>query len=231
MISDRIIESIGVKAFEVVQNILQSKGEQKIGIIIDQKFQKQFLDRFKENLDNDLLQKYGDEQLYDDLCKVLLEKDNLIRLLTRQQNLSITDEETDEEFVDRVMERVTIKIYNRGAIKTILLYIAEKAFSSFNALYDRENINLKNIIVHEGIKMQHGLAIANNKNDKIMQRIDRLETIVSSIKEDTALLSMSRELNSGDIDKFCSGAYEIKVKAKNQANYFKMISEIAFCGA
>ena len=26
MISDRIIESIGVKAFEVVQNILQSKG-------------------------------------------------------------------------------------------------------------------------------------------------------------------------------------------------------------
>lgn len=138
MISDRIIESIGVKAFEVVQNILQSKGEQKIGIIIDQKFQKQFLDRFKENLDNDLLQKYGDEQLYDDLCKVLLEKDNLIRLLTRQQNLSITDEETDEEFVDRAMEGVTIKIYNRGAIKTILLYIAEKAFSSFNALNDRE---------------------------------------------------------------------------------------------
>ena len=115
MISDRIIESIGVKTFEVVQNILQSKGEQKIGIIIDQKSQKQFLDRFKENLDNDLLQKYGDEQLYDDLCKVLLEKDNLIRLLTRQQNLSITDEETDEEFVDRAMEGVTIKIYNRGA--------------------------------------------------------------------------------------------------------------------
>lgn len=42
MISDRIIESIGVKTFEVVQNILQSKGEQKIGIIIDQKSQKQF---------------------------------------------------------------------------------------------------------------------------------------------------------------------------------------------
>ena len=81
MIVDRIIESIGVKAFEVVQNILQSKGEQKIRTIIDQRSQKQFLDRFKENLDNDLLQKYGDEQLYDDLCKVLLEKDNLIRLL------------------------------------------------------------------------------------------------------------------------------------------------------
>ena len=226
MIVDRIIESIGVKAFEVVQNILQSKGEQKIGTIIDQRSQKQFLDRFKENLDNDLLQKYGDEQLYDDLCKVLLEKDNLIRLLKRQQNLSITDEQTDEEFVDRVMEGVTIKIYNRGAIKTILLYIAEKAFESFNALHDRENINLKNIIVHEGIKMQHELAIANSKNDKILQRIDKIETIVSSTKEDTAFLSVSKELNSGDIDKFCSGAYEIKVKAKNQANYFKMTSEI-----
>lgn len=146
MVIDKVIEKIGPKVAEKVKEGIFDKAEDFGRKVIDSKAEKRFIEQYRNNLEQELLEKYGNEMLYDDLCDVLLKDDNIGKLLERCKELEIDEELSDEEFIESILDGVSIKIYDRNAIRKILQYIAATAFQTFNEIQDPENKKLKNII-------------------------------------------------------------------------------------
>lgn len=146
MLKEEIIKNLGKNIIEKTKDILSEECEEYAKKILSENRDEDFLEKYKRSLDESLLKQYGNEDFYEDLCKVLLMNNNISFLLKRCYNRDIFDDASDEIFIDRIMQEFQGKPYNRSMVRTVLQHIGECAFKSFNELEDYELNKLKNII-------------------------------------------------------------------------------------
>lgn len=236
MVIDKIIEKTGLKVAEKIKEYTFAKAEDIGRKAIDSKAEKIFIQQYRNNLEEEILGKYGNEAFYEDLCNALLKDNNIEKLLERCRDLKIDEDISDEEFIDSILDSVLIKIYDRNAIKKILRYIAVTAFETFNELQDPENKKLKNIIKKEGCDIRHQIKgvrettkkISGDSSDvkKILSELDnKMDMLVSHTSEEKSLRELGK-LKAEDIELLKMGDYRIKVVAKNREQYFSISTEI-----
>ncbi|MET3741097.1 hypothetical protein [Faecalicatena orotica] len=229
-------EKIASHLAEKVRNILISRGKSKAISVYNQKTEEYLLKQYIENLDEQLLARYGNELLYDDLCRVLLEKNNLEYIIDRCRNRNILDLETEQEFLDTVMNELKVKIYNQKTIKEILKHLLNVTFKCFNNLADPENIMLKNIVQYDGDRTRDYISGVRQTTDKILKNMDQLSEEFYALKEEVSSHFNQRgsgehwnelgRLSSEDIELISSGEYNVKIEAQYSENYFTVFSEI-----
>ncbi len=147
MIKEKIIMKIGNKFFEKVKETFSEESEKRIDQFIDKEKTEYELKRFKQNLDESILKKYGDEIFYDILCNILLVNENMNEFIQRCRQKDIFDDETDNDFLERIMKNSEMNTYNKSLVKEALIYIEKVIFRTFNELKDPENEKLKNILL------------------------------------------------------------------------------------
>ena len=130
-----------------ISELVGSSIEEKVKGHIETKRTELFIKNYQKKLEEELLEDYGNEIIYEELWDILSQDKNIEKLLERCYNLASDDKLTDEEFVNDIMKSFKISIYNRESIKRILIQISKKAFESFNELRDPENIKLKNCVI------------------------------------------------------------------------------------
>lgn len=192
MDTNKIFEFLGSKLFEIIQEIINSEGKQDIVKIRDSIEQNKLLEYYNENLDIELLEKYGNEKIYDDLYRVLSNNNTLMRLLERAQNLSVIDEVTDEEFIEIVLKDIPIDIYNRRNVRIVLLHIAKQAFKSFNEFHNLDDNTMKNLIIRESNLIMHELT---NVKDIIKGNMEKESNYNNQSANDQFNLDVFRKVN------------------------------------
>lgn len=177
MLKEEIIKNLGKNIIEKTKDILSEECEEYAKKILSENRDEDFLEKYKRSLDESLLKQYGNEDFYEDLCKVLLMNNNISFLLKRCYNRDIFDDASDEIFIDRIMQEFQGKPYNRSMVRTVLQHIGECAFKSFNELEDYELNKLKNIIKREGDKIcttiNKGTAAIIEGHKKILNNINQ----------------------------------------------------------
>lgn len=155
MVKEKIIAVLGSTLLEKMQEMFSEKSENYINQLIDKEKKEYELDKYKKSLDESILKKYGDETFYDDLCNILLRNGNMNELIKRCIQRNIFDDETNDEFLERIIKNTSMNVYNKVFVKEALEYIEEVTFQIFNELKDSENVILKNIIIKEEEKTRH----------------------------------------------------------------------------
>lgn len=140
MLAEIIINKLIVMLFEK----LKEEGADKISEFVDSQNEKKLLEQYRGNLDEEILKKYGNESFYDDLCCVL--SNHLMDLIERMKDKKIWDEETDNEFIQRIADEVEGTTYDKKRIKEALKYIEKNSYMTFNKLENEELWRLKNLI-------------------------------------------------------------------------------------
>lgn len=233
---EKFAEKIASQLAEKVRDILILKGKSKAISVYEQRAEEYFLKKYRENLDEQLLARYGNELLYDDLCRVLLEKDNLEHIINRCRNRDLLDLETEQEVLKTVMNGLTVKVYNQKRIEEILKHLFDVTFKCFNNLVDPENIMLKNIVQYDGDRTRECISGVRKTADKILKNMDQLSEEFYELKEEISSHFNQRGpgedwnnlgiLSPEDIELISSGEYNIKVEAQCFENYFTVFSEI-----
>ena len=134
MVKEKILKAIGGKLIEKSKEIFAEESENKVKGIVEEKIEEHFLKLYREKLDEELLEKYGDELFYDDLCKALLNNDNITKLLMRCKKRDLMDSQTDEEFIDNILQQLPANVYYEHEVRKILEYIYDVTFKCFNDL-------------------------------------------------------------------------------------------------
>ena len=231
-ISTKLVKRIIVKISELVGSSI----EEKVKGHIETKRTELFIKNYQKKLEEELLEDYGNEIIYDELWDILSQDKNIEKLLDRCYNLASDDKLTDEEFVDEIMKGFKISIYNRENIKKILIYISKKAFETFNELKNPENIKLKNSVIKEIRQNRYEIIRVEDNVEKMIKANGVLAEEVHEINDkiDKVLLSQeegSKIINTGilskdDIELLQAGNYSIKLVAETEENYFCISTEI-----
>lgn len=180
MIKEKIIEKMGEKIIEKSKEILLEKGEERAKEMISEKKNEHFLEIYRRNLDETLLKKYGNEDFYDDLCRVLIANNNINLLLERCYNRDILDDESDEIFLDRIMQGVQGRPYNEVMVRKVLQHIGQCAFKSFNQIKNPEHNALKNVIKREGDKTR---TVIIQSQEETVSFLEDYRKILSNISQ------------------------------------------------
>lgn len=195
MLKEILVDKLGKKLIEKIKDILIEKGEDEAKKIVSQKHGELFLIKYRENLDEKLLKLYGDEIFYDNLCRVLLTNDNLNTLLRRCYNRNPFDNESNEEILNRIVWEMEKNSYEQTLIKTVIEYIAECAFKSFNQLNDAELIALKNIIIYEEDKTRDSINEVKQNSLKVLEGqkniLEELSAIAGISEDSTSAIDIT----------------------------------------
>lgn len=236
MAIDIIIEKLAPRILAEIHKLVGSTIKSKVRGYIERTSNDLFIKRYKNNLDEKLLARYGNETLYDELCDILTKNNNIERVLERCQNIDLDEQLSDEEFVDEIMKGFKISIYNRENIKKILIYISKKAFETFNELKNPENIKLKNSLIKEIRQNRYEIIKVEDNVEKMIKANGVLAEEVHEINDkiDQVLLSQeegSKIINTGilskdDIELLQAGNYSIKLIAGTEEDYFCISTEI-----
>ena len=190
------------------------------------------LKNFEKNLDETVLQKYGTETFYDDLCKALLKNNNLHKLILRGKDRGLLDDKSDKEFIDGVLKDMIISLYNRKNVVDALNYISQIIFCSFNELENADNIKLKNIIKREQDISRQRIECVKKDTEKLLSNDQithhKLQTITELLLEEkgNSILSNSGNLKESDVERIISGKYDLILSAKKQEDYFRVVADI-----
>ena len=150
MIKEKILKFFGDKLLEKAKEIFEEECESKVKGVIDRKTDDYYLKRYRENLDEEMLQKYGDEVFYDDLCKALLCNDHITKLMMRCKKRDLMDQESDEEFINNIMKQLPSNTYQKQEVRKVIEYISDITFKCFNELENEDSIKLANITIRTG---------------------------------------------------------------------------------
>ena len=232
IISAKLAKRIIAKISELVGSSI----EEKVKGHIETKRTELFIKNYQKKLEEELLEDYGNEIIYDELWDILSQDKNIEKLLERCYNLASDDKLTDEEFVNDIMKSFKISIYNRESIKRILIQISKKAFESFNELRDPENIKLKNCVIKEIHENRYQIIKLQNNMERTIEDKENLSRDVHEIKDGVQQILLSQEegnriINTGtlseeDIELIQDGNYSIKLAAKTQEDYFCISTKI-----
>ncbi len=123
---------------------------------------------YMTKLEQELLCKYNDSVLYDELFRILTKEDfiNKLLLFCQDQN-SQRESMTFEQMIQEGLDDCDADTYMRSQIKTILQQIAQDAFAYFNDITDEDAFNLKNYLERQGREIRHEL----NDQKKIQREI------------------------------------------------------------
>lgn len=236
MAVDIIIKKLAPRILAKIHELVGTTIQKKTQGYIEKKANELFIHRYQKNLEKELLERYGSETLYDELCDILIRDNNIEKLIERCYNQQLDDMLSDEEFVDDIVKGFKISIYNRESIKRILAYISKKAFESFNELKDPENIKLKNIMIKEARQNRYEIINIKDNTERIIKDSGTLSKTIYEIQDkvDRILLSQeegSKIINTGilskdDIELLQTGNYSIKLIAETEEDYFSISTEI-----
>lgn len=166
------------KLYEGLKEKLKSEGNNQIEQLINERVEKHELDKFIKNLNENILEKYGDELFFDDLSNVLVKDKNMERLIERCKRKDIYGKETDNEFIERIMQNESMNSYNKACVKDVLEYVERTVFWFFNELKDPDHIKIVNQLAKDGERTR-------DKLDKIQEELESLrEYKLSSDNED-----------------------------------------------
>lgn len=218
--------------FPKLKEDITNKSIGKIRSIVQK--QKDFfaLKKYEKNLDEVILQKYGTETFYDDLCKALLKNNNLHKLILRGKDRGLLDDKSDKEFVDDVLKHMVIPLYNRKNVVDALNYISDVIFCSFNELENADFIKLKNITKREEDISRQRIECVKKDTEKLLSNdktiLQELQTCKELILEpkDNKILSDSGNLKKSDVERIISGKYDLILSAKKQEDYFRVVADI-----
>lgn len=163
MIKEKILKLLGDKLIEKAKEIFEEESENKVKGVIDKKIDDYYLKRYREKLDEELLQKYGDEVFYDDLCKALLCNDHITKLMMRCKKRDLMDQESDEEFINNIMQQLPSNTYQKQEVRKVIEYISDITFKCFNELENEDSIKLANITIRTGDNTINAVKGAANK--------------------------------------------------------------------
>lgn len=218
--------------FPKLKEDITNKSIGKIRSIVQK--QKDFfaLKKFEKNLDEVILQKYGTETFYDDLCKALLKNNNLHKLILRGKDRGLLDDKSDKEFVDDVLKHMVIPLYNRKNVVDALNYISDVIFCSFNELENADFIKLKNITKREEDISRQRIECVKKDTEKLLSNdktiLQELQTCKELLLEpkDNKILSDSGNLKESDVERIISGKYDLILSAKKKEDYFRVVADI-----
>ncbi len=227
----KIKEYIGTKVADILFDGVFSEIQEDL----KNNMQEQIIQQFQDKLDEQMLARYGNSDFYDDLCKAMIKNDNISILLKRCQNRSLLDDREDSEVIDGIMRGMNIRIYNYDNVKDAINYIVQQALVVFNELHDIENIKLKNIIMQQGDKTQKCFKAVQRMQDKIeldkSEIVDKLDQIIHQnelyfSKAPKSSVMNIGELKSSDVQMLESGKYKVKVSARKEEDYFKVLTDV-----
>ncbi len=228
MIKNIVVNVLAPKLKEDITN----KSIGKLRSVIQKWMDSFALKKFEKNLDETILQKYGTETFYDDLCKALLKSNNLHKLISRGKDRGLIDDKSDKELVDDILKNMTVPLYNRINVIDALNYISEVIFCSFNILENADNIKLKNIIKREHDITRERVECIKKDTEKLLSNVQTalqgLQTNKELILEQktNSILNNSGNLKGSDVERIMSGKYDLVLSAKKQEDYFKLIADI-----
>ena len=196
MVKEKILKAIGGKLIEKSKEIFAEESENKVKGIVEEKIEEHFLKLYREKLDEELLEKYGDELFYDDLCKALLNNDNITKLLMRCKKRDLMDSQTDEEFIDNILQQLPANVYYEHEVRKILEYIYDVTFKCFNELENADSDKIANIVIHTGDVVQGGISEVRKDTTQILQNQNQgEEKLQQGINEIKQLLSEGNKTN------------------------------------
>lgn len=169
MVKEKILKAIGGKLIEKSKEIFAEESENRVKGIVEEKIEEHFLKLYREKLDEELLEKYGDELFYDNLCKALLYNDNITMLLMRCKKRDLMDSQTDEEFIDNILQQLPANVYYEHEVRKILEYIYDVTFKCFNELENADSDKLANIVIHTGDVVQERIIEVKKDAVQILQ--------------------------------------------------------------
>lgn len=159
----KFAEKISDILFEQCVELLTDSGIDRISTARNSYKEKKQYEKYRASLEEEILEKFGDERFYDELCNALLCCSDMDRLMERCMDRRTTDEESDEEFLQVVLERCILRPDEKARARECLKYILDKTFESFNHLCDAENIKLKNIIIRQEEKTREAICKLGNE--------------------------------------------------------------------
>ena len=175
---EEIIKIIGEKIFDIFFDL----GKEGLQSLSEKAEREKFLKQYSDKFQAELLKRYGNEEIYDELYSTLIAGDNLEKLLKFCMDNESFEELTVEEFANSLMKDRKDP-YEEAAIKSVLIHTAKTAFYCFNQLRDPEHLSLKNIIQEEGRKTRRELKhLYEKKNTKSAE-----ETVDSKVTLSTQL--------------------------------------------
>lgn len=187
MVKEKILKAIGGKLIEKSKEIFAEESENKVKGIVEEKIEEHFLKLYREKLDEELLEKYGDELFYDDLCKALLNNDNITKLLMRCKKRDLMDSQTDEEFIDNILQQLPANVHYEHEVRKILEYIYDVTFKCFNELENADSDKLANIVMHAGDVVQERIIEVKKDAAQILQNQnqgeERIQQGLNEIKQ------------------------------------------------
>ena len=187
MVKEKILKAIGGKLIEKSKEIFAEESENRVKGIVEEKIEEHFLKLYREKLDEELLEKYGDELFYDDLCKALLNNDNITKLLMRCKKRDLMDSQTDEEFIDNILQQLPANVHYEHEVRKILEYIYDVTFKCFNELENADSDKLANIVMHAGDVVQERIIEVKKDAAKILQNQnqgeERIQQGLNEIKQ------------------------------------------------
>lgn len=205
MVKEKIIAALGSTLLKKMQETFTEKSEEYIDQLIDKEIKEYKLEKYKKSLDENILKKYGDEIFYDDLCNILLCDGNIDELIKRCSQRNILDDETNDEFLERIMKNASMNVYNKALVKEVLEYIEEVTFQTFNELKASENVILKNIILKEEEKTRHEVKKIHNDLRDLTEKERTSEH--KPVKENPVFITKGCK---GEVKHFKGRGYEIK---------------------
>lgn len=228
-LKEKIIEYLGEKVADFFLDEPIEIAQYKI----KQESNRKKILKFRDYLDNKILEKYGNEIFYDDLCMALLENDAFTKLLQRYIDRSLNDLKTDHEIIAEIMAGMKIKVYNEAMVKEAIIYITQQAYSYLNQLSELENIKLKNIVLNTRDQIFQRIDITRKDIDKLATSQNDIEgTLQTIIKNQDIILNnqisveSSGKITAKDISKLECDSYTIKLSANDKKDYFKIIADV-----
>lgn len=102
--------------------------------------------KFVELLDMDILNKYGDKKIYDNLSKLIVCDDILNKIYNRCYSIDNNNYQTDEEFLEELISGREYEVFNKVQIKEVLKNIFDSVFYVLNQAEDDETRKIINAV-------------------------------------------------------------------------------------
>ena len=226
-----MIKKVGKILVEKITEKIKAEIEKESKFQISEFVDKHVFDNYKDNIYKELLEKYGDEPFYNDLCNTLLRNNNLEILLERCKNHNILDDKTDIDLINQIMQENCMIIYNKSEVKKCLEGILKITFKTFNELKDPENIMLKNIIINESDRVSCEIKqYQKQSQDEIIKEIKALNTMdkISIDKKATnkiTVTAQNKNIIASDITKGCKNTVKHFLGREDDINSILQIVE------
>lgn len=86
MAVDIIIQKLAPRILAKIHELVGTTIQKKTQGYIEKKANELFIHRYQKNLEKELLERYGSETLYDELCDILIRDNNIEKLIERCYN-------------------------------------------------------------------------------------------------------------------------------------------------